>query len=220
MESLESSSINEIAKEFRNSTQLSRISIEVRAIDITIDRDRYVSMKECLCCQASLGKQASKKYFCHFCYGAVCTDCSMLEIYHPETRKNERSCNNCYLENLKAKVLEISEEFINVKMKEEIAEKEREAEERKKIMEMITLTRKNSEKSKEILRAKLSGTENDIQARAAKVRQQEEKNEKMKKYIEKLVREGTVSVNEYKKLYPNDVPPQTHSSNCLKCSVF
>ena len=220
MEIQESASINQIAQEFRKNTELSRISIEVRGIDISIDRDRYLPMKECLSCKISLGKQGSKKYFCHFCYGAVCTDCSMLEIYHPETGKNERSCNNCYLEYLKIKVLEISEEFVKIKMKEEIAEKEREIEQRKKITELIAITKSNFEEEKATIKSKLTGTENKINVRDAEVKQQEEKNEKMKQYIEKLVKDGKISESEYKKLNPHYITPQGSSTSCLRCSIF
>ena len=80
------------------STQiLSKVEIIVRAIDPSIDRSKYMQMKECITCHTALGKAGSKKYYCHFCYSAVCGACSPLNIWHPEEKKEEKTCNPCFI---------------------------------------------------------------------------------------------------------------------------
>lgn len=211
---------DELAQEFKKSTNLKRISAEVKTIDQNIDRDKYVSMKECLSCGKVLGKQAAKKYFCHFCYGAVCAECSLLEVPHPETGKSERACNPCYLQFLKVKVLEISEEFVLVKMKEEIAEKEREIEKKKKISEEIRIVQTLMAEEKKKANAILNGKDEEIQKKEEKAEKMKKSNQTLRECIEEMIAQGRLSADEYKKVNPEYKPREVRSSECLKCEVF
>jgi hypothetical protein len=208
----------EIAKEFRNSTDLSTIVTQVTQIEPTVDRQSYLSMKECFNCSTSLGKQTSKKYFCHFCYNAVCGSCSLLTILHPETSNQERACNICYLTYLKLKVIEIGENFVHNKLREELAEKEREIAKRKLLVEEIQQTRKNFELEKKNLALILAAKDEELKEIDGKAKEEERNNLKIKAMIETCITKGYIALEDYKTIAP-DYKPQPKSSECLKCSL-
>lgn len=216
------SAAEKLVKEFRTSTETSHIIINVKSISPDIDREIYLSEKECKACKTALGKNASKKYYCHFCYHAICGNCSQLTILHPETSEQERTCSLCYLKYLNLKVLEISEDFVKIKLREEIAEREREIMLRKKIVEEIENTKKSMIKEKESHSLKITHIENEIKSKEQAEKDQEKENLKLKKTLEGLVAHGKITVEDYKKIDPDFIPtlqPTREPESCLKCII-
>ncbi|OMJ65682.1 hypothetical protein SteCoe_37797 [Stentor coeruleus] len=212
-----------LVKEFRTSTETSHIVINVKSISPDIDREIYLPEKECKTCKVTLGKNASKKYYCHFCYHAVCGNCSQLTILHPETNEQERTCSLCYLKYLNEKVLEISEDFVKIKLKEEIAEREREIALRKKLVEEIENTKKSMAHEKESHSLKITHIENAIKTKEQAEINQEQENLKLKKTLEGMVIHGKISLDDYKKIDPHFVPtsqPTREPESCLKCIII
>ena len=220
MNSEESEIVTQIANEFKSSTELSLIKINVREIDSSVNKDKYLEMKECICCKTLLGKQAEKKNYCHFCYAAVCSNCSLLPIVHPENKKEERACNLCYLKYLNIAVLDVSEEFVKIKLKAEIAEREKDIQIRKKLAEDIQRAKESLEEDKKRSSLRLSLTEEEIKNKEYQAKVQEEKNKKLKLYIEDLIRQQKIDPNEYKTIEPDFVAPRVSSSDCIKCILF
>ena len=67
-----------------------------------IDEPAYKHQRICKVCGLNLkekliGKKA-KKYFCKFCYEAVCANCSCLKCYHNVLKKSKRICIGCFNE--------------------------------------------------------------------------------------------------------------------------
>lgn len=114
----------ELVNNFYSSVKTSDIEAKVAQIPENIDREQYLSMKGCKKCLKAFSKHTSKKYYCHFCYQAFCSECCVLTTHHPETQKSERVCNHCYLFYTKINVLEVSENFVQVKLVEEIKARE------------------------------------------------------------------------------------------------
>jgi hypothetical protein len=64
-----------------------------------VPNDLYKEQKICNVCKcklAEIGVISKKKYFCMFCFNAVCKACSPLKSNHPGTLKEERVCMECY----------------------------------------------------------------------------------------------------------------------------
>mmetsp|Transcript_7756 Transcript_7756/g.14736 ORF Transcript_7756/g.14736 Transcript_7756/m.14736 type:complete len:410 (+) Transcript_7756:3079-4308(+) len=100
----------------------------INEISRTINRKAWKSEKNCFVCGATLGIALGKltnlvsldnlrnpmnitnavpmtmTYHCKFCYHAVCSDCSRLELLHPESQELEKACKNCYTEAVENRV--------------------------------------------------------------------------------------------------------------------
>mmetsp|Transcript_7555 Transcript_7555/g.14062 ORF Transcript_7555/g.14062 Transcript_7555/m.14062 type:complete len:385 (+) Transcript_7555:4650-5804(+) len=67
-----------------------------------LNRLTYQTQKHCRVCVRELashvisGLTTNKRYFCKFCYFAVCDACSQHRLVHPETATPERICEHCY----------------------------------------------------------------------------------------------------------------------------
>lgn len=108
--------------------------------DLTSNRTAYKLDKDCSICSASLSRGLSvlggKKHHCHFCYRGVCAKCSGHKVNHPETMREKRCCNACYIKFLSVSIQkETIEEITRIKqesgeiesrLQEEVSERENE----------------------------------------------------------------------------------------------
>ncbi|OMJ93012.1 hypothetical protein SteCoe_4091 [Stentor coeruleus] len=122
-----------LESEFKSSFDSTKAIIKIAPFDPDLDRAKYTSMKECIICNSALGKAGIKKHYCKFCYNAVCNACSPFTGPHPESGKEERICNPCYINGLKLAVMDSCIEYIKLKLKTEIEEKEKEIAKRKQL---------------------------------------------------------------------------------------
>lgn len=62
------------------------------------DRTKWKSDLNCIVCSTEMGHGLirKKKYYCKFCYRAVCQQHSGLQITHPEEPRPQRICEYCY----------------------------------------------------------------------------------------------------------------------------
>ena len=205
---------------FRSSVDLSKINIKVTSISGDVDRSKYVSMTKCITCGTTLGKQGSKKYFCHFCYSAVCAACSPLNVLHPETRKEEKACNPCYIDFLKLIVLETGEEYVKIKLKQEIEEKEQEISKRKILAEELENTKKATANEKSELNKMLNIKEEELKEKDSKIKNFEHENQRIKEFLDEMIKAGKID-----KVYDDEIPvvakeTNERSSICMNCSIF
>lgn len=200
---------NKLVKDFYISINTSSIQANVQSIPPNIDRDQYLSMKECKKCSKTFSKHDTKKYYCHFCYIAFCNDCCVLTTTHPETLKEERICNTCYLEYTKLNVLEVSENFVQVKLEQEISERKDEEKKKEKIIADIDQLHKTMEKDEENFRAEVENIEKDIREEQNKVKAKELSTLQMRN---KLNAKGST---------PGHVGATVSTSrSCIECQVF
>lgn len=199
---------NALVKDFYASTSTQSIQAHVHAIPPTIDRDQYLSMKECKKCSKTFSKHDTKKYYCHFCYIAFCNDCCVLTTSHPETQKPERICNTCYLEHTKANVLEVSESFVQVKLEQEISERKNEEKKKEKIKADIDELHKTMEKEAESFRSTMVKLESEIREERNKVKAKELSTSQMKS---KLIDKGST---------PGQGADVATKKSCIECQVF
>ena len=199
---------------------LGKITIKVASISEGIDRSQYVSMNKCITCGTTLGKQGSKKYFCHFCYSAVCAACSPLNVLHPESGKEERTCHPCYIDFLKLIVLETGEEYVKIKLKQEIEEKEQEIAKRKALTEELENTKKLAESEKLELNKMLTIREEELKEKDSKIKEVEQENQRIKQFLDEMIKAGKID-----KVEDDGIPvlasePNKRSSSCMSCRIF
>lgn len=206
--------------DFKSTVDLSKINIKVTAIDPNIDRAKYIAEKECVTCNTSLGKQGSKKYFCHFCYSAVCAACSPLLVMHPESGKEEKTCNPCYIDFLKLIVLDTGEEYVKLKLKQEIEEKELEIIKRKELAEELEKTKTMAETEKSQLNLQLSLKDSEIQEKDSKIKAIEDENRRIKEFLEDMVKKGLVDKLDEQGKPVSSKTQNPRSSTCMNCVVF
>ena len=210
-------------RNFKSSVDLSKINIKVTKISESVDRSNYVNMKECLTCNTSLGKQGSKKYYCKFCYNAVCAACSPLNIMHPESGKEEKTCNPCYINYLKLIVLESGEEYVKAKLKQLIEEKEVEINLRKQIIELEKI-KEDSTRENDEFNMRLSLREKELKEKDSKILQQEEENKKITDFLNEMIKKGKIdnfNEDEAAKVFKKaSNQASDRSSTCIDCLVF
>lgn len=194
---------------FTSGVDLSQIKIQVACIDDSVDRTQYSSMKECLTCGTALGKTGAKKFFCYFCYRAICAGCSPVEIPHPETRKPQKMCHPCYVHYIKLQVLQVGEEYVKFRLIKEIEIKARLIEERRQL---------ETEYNELEKRSKVKKDEN-----AQKIREKKDELEKEKqKFAEccKEHKEVEAELNSQEQT-AKPMPDTQHRDNgCMKCEIF
>jgi hypothetical protein len=211
---------SQIVQEFLQSTPPSSVTLCVSSIDPSINRDRYLEMKSCMGCPTAFGKQGSKKYYCHFCYGALCSDCSLLTLSHPETQKEERTCTPCYVRYVKERVFELSEEFVRAKLKQELEEKEREIEKRKQISQEIEAVRRRMEMERSVDGQRMDDLAEKRRELERKEKDNEANNRKMHEVLVELVDSQKVTHEEYKAINPHYVrKPVQRDESCMKCLI-
>ena len=193
--------------DFTSNIDLSRISIEVTSIEDSIDRAQYSSMKECLKCKTALGKTGAKKFFCYFCYKAICAGCSAAEVLHPETRKLQKMCFPCFIHNTKLQVLKVGAEFVTFRLAKEIEEKEK-------------LILKRLELNKELNELKEMRVKTQAEMNFRIVERQKVLNEEQEKF--RKCNEEFEEVKAKYDLNSNKSAPQTahRGGDCMKCEVF
>lgn len=195
--------------EFSSTVDLSQIRIQVACIEDSVDRTLYSSMKECLTCGTALGKTGAKKFFCYFCYRAICAGCSPVEITHPETRKPQKMCHPCYVHYIKLQVLQVGEEYVKFRLIKEIEEKARLIDERKQL---------ESEYDELEKKRLIRNEEND-----QKLKEKKEDLEKEKEKFNEACKEHE-SVEQELKLQEQtskSMPETQHKDNsCMKCEIF
>lgn len=216
------SAAEKLVQEFRNNSDTSQIILNIKSIDANTDKDAYLSEKQCKACKETLGKNASKKYYCHFCYHASCGNCSMLTSLHPETTRQERICSLCYLKYLNDQVLEISEGFVKTKLKEEISEREKEIMIRKQLVEEIEATKKMMDEKREHHNVEMNCIENEIKIKEDNEKILDEENMRLRKSFEDMVINGKISIEDYRKIDPDFVLPKSKSQEDTQstCSII
>ena len=74
-----------------------------------INEDTYKSQRICKICALNLKDSklagSKRKYYCKFCYEAVCEKCSEVKCFHVKKRGLKRICIACFNEELEEKVL-------------------------------------------------------------------------------------------------------------------
>lgn len=193
---------------FASKVDLSEIQINVRSIHDAIDRTKYSSMKECLTCQTALGKTGAKKFFCYFCYQAICAGCSPVEVNHPETRKSQKMCHPCYIHYIKLQVLEVGAEYVSFRLEKETEEKE------KLIQRLIIIEEENKE-------LKRSGEQIQKENKEIILTKKEELI-RVKERYEEASREHDKVKTEYDSLEktPKSMPETNRGNGCMKCEIF
>ena len=127
----------EIKEEYLRSIDVREIQVRAEGIDQNTDKLQYLSMRVCAGCNTNFSNLTCKKYFCQFCYKAFCNKCSVLSLFHPETNRNERCCNPCYLLFTQKSVFSLVEKFAETKMQTEIQERAEEEKKQKNLNEEI-----------------------------------------------------------------------------------
>jgi FYVE zinc finger len=210
-------SFAELSSDIRKSTDLAKL--KASGIDESIDRSKYLSMKECLTCGTPLGKQGSRKFYCHFCYRAVCSACSPLNLIHPESNKEEKICNPCYINSLKLLVLQSGEEYVINKLKIEIEAKEKEIQNRKLLAEELDGIKTNFELEKTELNVKINLKQEEIKQKNLKLKEKKEENARLQKFMDDMINKGQIDksgrVQSSLSLTPNE-----RTSNCMSCLLF
>ena len=192
---------------FTSSVDLSRITIEVTSIDDSIDRAQYSSMKECLKCKTALGKTGAKKFFCYFCYKAICSGCSAAEVVHPETRKAQKMCFPCFIHNTKLQVLKVGAEFVTFRLAKEIEEKQKLILKRQELVSELNELKESRVKAQAEMNYRIVEKQKVLHEEQEKFRRCNEEFEELKvKYDSN----------------PTKSAPQTahRGGDCMKCEVF
>lgn len=127
----------EIQEEFLREVNVREIIVKAEQIDLSVDKFQYLSMRVCAGCNTNFSNKTCKKYFCQFCYKAFCNKCSVLSLIHPETNRNERCCNPCYLQFTQKSVFNLVEKFAEMKMQSEILERMQEEAKQNSLKEEI-----------------------------------------------------------------------------------
>lgn len=176
--------IKEIIEDYLNSVNISDIDLTIEEIDPTLDKTQYLSMRTCASCLNNFSNYECKKYFCQFCYRAFCSKCSILTLFHPETKKNERCCNSCILLNIQKPVLKLAENFAKKQMQAEIQERLHEEHKQKLIQDEIHSVENEIEAEKQrfalesqLLDQQILKMENKIKEKIVSLRQIQRKNE-------------------------------------------
>ena len=90
-------------------------------------KDLYKEQKVCMVCKVSVsGLIDKKKYFCAFCYNAVCQNCSPMRCNHPHTLKEERTCMQCYFNAIEINIKNAMKAEIDTKIGDEETRNSRE----------------------------------------------------------------------------------------------
>lgn len=208
-----------VGSEFKSSLDLTKITIKIAPFDPDLDRAKYTAMKECITCNSALGKGGIKKHYCKFCYNAVCSACSPLTGPHPESGKEERICNPCYINGLKLAVMDSGDEYVKFKLRAEIEEKEKEIAKRKQLALELDETKKIADQEKAELDLKVSIKSKELDERDLKVKNKADEHKKMNEFMQEMVRKGKISegdVNNPKYLAP---AVSERSSKCLNCVI-
>lgn len=110
--------------------------------------------KTCAICVDTFSFLGASKYFCYFCFKAVCKRCSMQKTYHPESKSMKRICDTCYSEMIKGIVIN-HYKFEQDRLKAEIFNFQ-------KRMEIEKLTCEKEAKMIEELNRSIEDTKNEI----------------------------------------------------------
>ena len=220
MVDIQSDLTSAIISDFKKFIDLSLITIQVSEIDSKLDREKYLSMKECFSCRASLGNKSQKKYFCHFCFNAVCETCSLLTIPHPETAKDERVCNTCYNRYLRLKVIQICDEFVKNKLKQEIDDQEREKALACQLSQDVLDLKQNFEENKKNLNRKIVEVEEKIKKCEENMTKEQEKSKSFKIVVDNLISKGIITPNEYRSAGFAYSSTDKQNPDCIKCTLY
>ena len=198
-----------LVNDFYFSVKTPSIEAKVLGISESIDREQYLSMKECKKCLKAFSKHTSKKYYCHFCYKAFCSECCVLTTHHPDTQKSERICNTCYLFYTKINVLEESEKFVQDRLVKEIgARKEMQKEIEKKMGDNVGL-RELMRDDEERFRCEVERIEGEIKEEKERIRSKELSTEQMRARVgTKGSTSGQVVAN------------AGGGRSCMECEIF
>ena len=153
----------------------------------------FKDQKNCYVCRSGIGGLVEKKKLeCHFCYNAVCQNCSPLKCNHPETLKEERVCMQCYIfaiedqvrNEVKAQVnTEFGADDQNKKIKETLKSEIKDYEEELKVLDSTLLS------SFEELEKLKSLSAKRLEEKNQKLRQEKLNNEKeLKELNEKILK--------------------------------
>lgn len=110
--------------------------------------------KMCAICVAPFSFLGPSKYFCYFCFKAVCKRCSMQKACHSESKTMKRMCDTCYSEMIKGIVIN-HYKFEQDRLKAEIFNFQ-------KRMEIEKLTCEKEAKMIEELNRSIEDTKNEI----------------------------------------------------------
>lgn len=94
-------------------------------IDQNSNIQAYKSQNNCRICRIGIKKSTfskTKKFYCKFCYNAVCVSCSNLKCFHPLHNKTKRICIACFNEAIKKQVKDSTKDLISKYIKVAIEE--------------------------------------------------------------------------------------------------
>lgn len=94
-------------------------------IEKNFNTQAYKSQNNCAVCVAIVKKShfsKNRKYYCKFCYKAVCINCSNLKCFHPILNQAKRICIACFNSAIRKQVKESTKDLISKYIKVAIEE--------------------------------------------------------------------------------------------------
>lgn len=114
----------------------------------------YKSQNNCAVCVSIVKKShfsKNRKYYCKFCYKAVCINCSNLKCFHPILNQAKRICIACFNEAIRKQVKETTKDLISKYIKVAIEESKVNIGEINKFEDKIDFLKEQIFKKKEAL---------------------------------------------------------------------